>query len=222
VTADASRPVEPGEPPVADYTFDFGDGTPVVGPQLEAIATHTYTADGTYTAKVTVTDTAGRTATATATVVVESNLVRNPGFEADVSGWNTGSGAANTLTRVAGGHTGEWAAAVANGSATATTCLLNDSPDSVRPTAAGKYTAGLWVRADTAGATLKLRMREWSGTALAGSAVTQVVLDGSWQRVSVAYQPVVPGASTLDFNAYVSNAPPGTCFYADDAMIIRD
>jgi acid phosphatase type 7 len=222
VTADASRPAEPGEPPVADYTFDFGDGTPVVGPQPGAIATHTYTADGTYTAKVTVTDTAGRTATATATVVVESNLVRNPGFEADVSGWNTGPGTTNTLTRVAGGHTGEWAAAVANGSATATTCLLNDSPDSVRPTAAGKYTASLWVRADTAGATLKLRMREWSGVALAGSAVTQVALDGSWQRVSVAYEPVAPGASTLDFNAYVSNAPPGTCFYADDAMIIRD
>ena len=28
-----------------------------------------------------------------------------------------------------------------------------------------------------------------------------------------------PDRSTLDFNAYVTGAPPGTCFYADDAAI---
>ena len=220
VTADASRPAEPGEPPIASYAFDFGDGTPLVGPQAGAIATHTYTVDGTYTAKVTVTDTAGRTATATAPVVVESNLVRNPGFEVDTAGWNT-SGAV-TLARVAGGHTGEWAAAVANGGATIASCLLNDSPDTVRPTAAGIYTGRLWVRADTPGATLKLRLREWNGGVLAGSMSTQVTLYGSWQQVSVSYQPVAPGTSTLDFNAYVPNAPSGTCFYADDALISRN
>jgi hypothetical protein len=34
--------------------------------------------------------------------------------------------------------------------------------------------------------------------------------------------PVVFAESSLDFNAYVSSAPAGTCFYADDASITID
>jgi hypothetical protein len=49
-----------------------------------------------------------------------------------------------------------------------------------------------------------------------------VTLDQSWRQVSVDYQPVAAGASRLDFNAYLANAPPGTCFYADNALIVRD
>src|SRR5437763_11566716 len=37
-----------------------------------------------------------------------------------------------------------------------------------------------------------------------------------WQQITVAYPVAAPG-STLDYNAYVTNAPPGTCFDADDA-----
>ena len=76
----------------------------------------------------------------------------------------------------------------------------------------------MWVRADTAGATLKLRFREWNGSTLVGSQTTLATLTGSWQQVSVAYAAQVPGSS-LDFNAYVSSAVPGTCFYADDVSI---
>ena len=35
--------------PVASYSFDFGDGSLVVGPQPGATASHTYTAFGTFT-----------------------------------------------------------------------------------------------------------------------------------------------------------------------------
>jgi hypothetical protein len=37
----------------------------------------------------------------------------------------------------------------------------------------------------------------------------------------VTYTPASPGSSNLDFNAYLpsASAPPGTCFYADDAVI---
>jgi hypothetical protein len=40
--------------------------------------------------------------------------------------------------------------------------------------------------------------------------------------VTVAHTVTSPG-STLDFNAYLSSAdaPPGPCFYADDAVISR-
>jgi hypothetical protein len=160
----------------------------------------------------------------TATASLKVSFVKNSGFETDLSGWNvSGSGTGVTLTRVAGGHSGSWAAQVTNGSAAATTCLINDSPDWVKPTVAGTYTGTLWVRADTAGKPLKLRFREYtiSGGTLLGTATSQITLSTSWQQVSVSYTVTQPGTTSLDFNAYLSSAdaPPGTCFYADDASI---
>jgi parallel beta-helix repeat protein len=162
----------------------------------------------------------GKTSTASLTV----NYVKNPGFETDLTGWNTsGSGSGVTLTRVAGGHGGSSAAQLTNGGTTTATCALNDSPDWVRPTAAGTYTGTLWVRADTAGKPLKLRFREYSisnGTLL-GTATSQITLSTSWQQVSVSYTVITPGSSSLDLNAYLASAdaPPGSCFYADDASV---
>jgi hypothetical protein len=95
------------------------------------------------------------------------------------------------------------------------TCVLNDSPDWVRPTSAGTYTATAWARADTPGATFRLKFREYSGTTLVGSTVTLLTLSTSWQQVSVSYTIASPG-STLDLNGFISSAVPGTCFYADD------
>ena len=222
VTADASASTDTDATPIASYTFDFGDGSALVGPQVGASATHSYTAAGTYTITVTVTDTGGlsSTATAQATALADlGNLVGNPGFETDLSGWNTsGSGTGISLTRVAGSHSGGWAAVLANTGATQSTCTLNDSPDWAKPTTAGAYTGTIWVRADTAGATLKLRFREWNGSTLVGTQTTLATLTTSWQQVSVVYTAQVPGSS-LDLNAYVSSAAPGTCFYADDVAI---
>jgi parallel beta-helix repeat protein len=163
----------------------------------------------------------GKTSTASLAV----SFVKNPGFEVDLSGWNTsGSGTGITLTRVSGGHTGGWAAKLTNTGTTANGCLLNDSPDWVRPTSAGTYSGSIWVRADTGGKPLKLRFREYSlsSGALLGTTTTQVTLTTSWQQVTVTYTAVSPGSSTLDFNAYLSSAdaPPGTCFYADDAAVL--
>jgi PKD repeat protein len=222
VQADASESVDTdGTSPIASYRFDFGDGSAIVGPQADATAAHTYTFAGTYTVTVTVRDQAGLSSTATATVVATGNVIRNAGFEADLSGWNiTGSGAGIALERVTGGHSGDFAALLRNTGTTTATCTLNDGPDWVRPTEAGTYTGSLWVRADTAGATLKLRFREYAGSALVGSSVTQVALTSSWQEVRTGYTIQSPG-STLDFNAYVTGAAPGTCFHADDAAIVR-
>jgi len=167
-------------------------------------------------------DQAGLAGTATAQVVASGNLVRNDGFESDLVGWNTtGSGAGVALARTAGGHGGDFAATLTNGGSAAATCSLNDSPDWVRPTVAGTFAGSLWVRADMPGAALKLRFREYSGSALVGTAVSQVTLTTSWQQVGARYTVQAPG-STLDFNAYVSGAAPGTCFHADDAAIVRE
>jgi hypothetical protein len=128
------------------------------------------------------------------------------------------------VTRVAGGHSGGWAAKLTNGGTANGTCLLNDSPDATKPTVAGSYTGTLWVRADAGAAPLNLRLREYSTTGtLLGTATSQVTLSTTWQQVSVSYTITTPGSS-LDFNAYLSsaNAPPGTCFYADDASVVAN
>ena len=225
VTADASASTA-GSAAIATYAFDFGDGSAVVGPQSGATTGHTYGSAGTYTAKVTVTDAAGQSSTATSQVAVTSssppNLVGNPGFETNTAGWNTsGSGSTVTLTRVSGGHSGGWSAALANTGTVSGTCALNDSPNWVTATAAGTYTGSLWVRADMPGAPLTLRFREYQGSTLVGSKTATVTLTTTWQQIQVTYMPLAPGLSTLDFNAYVpaAFAPPGSCFYADDAAI---
>jgi hypothetical protein len=150
-----------------------------------------------------------------------SNLVGNPGFEVDTVGWNIGGSIAGvTLTRVSGGHSGAWAARLANEGASSGMCLLNDAPNWVGTTIAGTYSGSLWARADVAGATLRLRFREYSGGTLVGTPmVSQVQLTTTWQHVTVTIAPQSPGTSTLDLTAYVSSAPPGTCFYADDVLI---
>jgi hypothetical protein len=146
--------------------------------------------------------------------------MHNPGFETNTAGWNTSaSDPGVTLTQVAGGHTGNGAALLTNTATTPATCNLNDSPNIVHTTTAGTYMGTLWVRSDNPGATLTLRLREWAGTTAVGQAKTTVALTTQWQPVTVQYTAVEPGASTLDVNAYEMKAPPGTCFYADDASV---
>jgi hypothetical protein len=150
---------------------------------------------------------------------VSTNLIANPDFEADTAGWQAGSSSAS-LTRVADGHSGAWSAQVSNSVAGAQ-CALDDKPNSVAVTAAGPYTARIWVRSDTPGLTFKLRMREFNGGTTVGSASTTVTLTGTWQLVTVTYTPTVPGSSSLDLQAYTSNSPVGVCFQADDVSLTR-
>ncbi len=224
VSASASGSTDADATPISTYSFDFGDGT-VVGPQAAATASHTYAAAGTFTVTVTVKDTGGLSSQTTKTVSVSSgappNLIGNPGFEAGLSGWNTsGSGSNVTLTQVAGGHGGGFAAKVTNTGTTNSGCTLNDSPNWVATTSAGTYTASIWVRADSAGATLNFRFREYTGSTLVNTATQTITLSTSWQQVTLSYAPTSPG-STLDLNAYLPTASglPGTGFYADDAAI---
>jgi len=218
VTANASGSTDTDPTPIASYAFNFGDGTAVVT-QASPTASHTYTKSGTFTVTVTVKDTANLTATATQQVISKQNLIGNSGFENNTSGWTTGSSAV-TLTRVAGGHSGSSAAQIANTSSTATVCTLDDSPNAVNKTAAGTYTASLWVKGATAGATLTLRLQEMNGASLVGSATSTVTLSTSWQQITVSYTVKQPGKTALNFNAFVNSVPARTTgFYADDAAI---
>lgn len=224
VTADASGSTDTDTTPIASYRFDFGDGT-VVGPQAGAVATHVYQNAGTYPVTVTVADTGGLSSTATTSVTVSApaptNLVGNPGFESGLSGWNNNGRVGITLTQTTGGHSGSYAVVLANStSGTTPDCTLNDSPNWVAKTSAGTYQGSLWVRATTPGATLRLRIREYNAGTFVGQQVSSVVLSATWQQVSLSYVAAAPGTSTLDFTAYTTSAPPGECFWADDAAII--
>ena len=148
-----------------------------------------------------------------------SELIGNPGFEVDTSGWK-GDASSNTLTRVAGGHSGGWAVEVSNAVAGGN-CGIDDSPDHVSFTESGSYTASIWARSDTPGLTLKLRVREYAGGVRQGTATETLTLTSSWQQLTANYTPVALGSS-LDFEAYTTNAPAGICFQADDASIIRN
>ena len=98
---------------------------------------------------------------------------------------------------------------------------LNDSPNWIAVTKAGTYTASVWVRADTPGQVLKLKLREYQGSTLLAQPLTSVTLTTSWQLVTVQSAPVAPGNSTLDLTAYVSSAPVGATFYVDDVSITQ-
>ena len=61
---------------IADYEWDFGDGSSVSG--SSATASNTFAAVGTYVVRLTVTDSAGRTGTTTANVTVAAPAVAAP------------------------------------------------------------------------------------------------------------------------------------------------
>jgi hypothetical protein len=145
------------------------------------------------------------------------NLITNPGFEVDTLGWDD-SGVAQ-LSRVAGGHGGSFAARLSNDGTSTGNCALTDKPDAVASTTASAYTASMWVRGDSPGATLKLRFREYAGSTRVGVAVSAgLALSTTWQQVTVSITPAA--GNRLDLSAFVANAAPGTCFDADDVSLV--
>jgi PKD repeat protein len=221
--ADASASTDTDATPISSYRFDFGDQT-VVGPQAAATATHMYQTAGTYTVTVIVADAAGQSSSATKQVSVAvaagTNLIGNPGFETGTTGWNNNGRAGVTVTQVPGGRSGSYSAQLANTTtASVADCTLNDSPNWVKTTQTGTYQASLWARADTAGAVLRLRIREYNGSTNVGSQTVTMTLSTSWQQIKLTYVPQAPGSSNLDYTAYTTNTPAGNCFYADDAAI---
>jgi len=81
-----------GTYPIATYTFNFGDGSPVVGPQTGATTSHLYVSPGPYSAMLTVTDSQGNSSTATASVTVSSGVLGQDTFtRANQNGWGTAS-----------------------------------------------------------------------------------------------------------------------------------
>lgn len=217
VTADASASTDTDSSPVAAYSFDFGDGTGT-GSRSSPTATHTYTDPGTYVLSVSVTDTAGQTMTTVKQVVVGApgNLVANSNFESNLNGWAPLAGCSLGIT--SGGHNEGWAADLLNTASTAQTCTLNDSPNWVAKTVTGTYSATAWVRADATGGQIKLRVREYAGTTLVGTATAALSATTDWQQLQVSYPVASPG-TTLDLNLYQTNQSAGSNLLVDDVAL---
>ncbi|HET9725058.1 MAG TPA: hypothetical protein VFR44_14615 [Actinomycetota bacterium] len=199
-----------------------GPGTATFTDPSSPTTTVSFSAAGSYALELTADDGALQTSDQL-TVTVDpapSNLVGNPGFETDTSGWNVaGSDAGVSLGRIAGGHAGSWAGVLTNAGAAGAMCKLNDQPNWVAVTGVGTYRSSMWVRADAPGATVTLRVREYVGGTLVDKGTVSVALSTAWQQVSLDYLVQSPGASTLDLQAWVPNAPVGTCFAVDDVQI---
>jgi hypothetical protein len=193
-----------------------GNGTVVVNANSSITYTPAAGYVGTDSFTYTISDGRGGVGGASVSVTVSEqvNLVGNPGFETDTAGWQPSG-----ITRVSGGHSGDFAAELSNSTAGAQ-CTLDDKPNWIAATQAGPYVVSLWVRSDVAGRSLKLRVREYSSGANVGSTSTTIALTSEWQLVSVTYTPAAPGSS-LDFQAYTSSTPVGVCFQADDVSITR-
>jgi PKD repeat protein len=208
------------------WAWDFESDNNVDSTQQNP--THVYTTPATYTATLTVTNGAGSDSETRQIVVNQpgqpTNLVGNPGFDVDTAGWSTaGSGTLVTLTRVTPGRDGTGGMArLFNGASGTRKCVLNDQPNWVTTTTAGTYTWSIWVRADQAGALIKINIREMNGSTVVKSRVGNFTLTTAWQQITVSHTILSPG-STLDLQVFLpkAQAPPGTCFYADDASIVR-
>ena len=143
------------------------------------------------------------------------NLVGNPGFERDVCGWDAALAPDKvTLTRVAGGRSGSWAARVER------TKGKGDLSLAAVPTWEVKkrkhtYKASLWARSTAPGDELRLRLRElYAGRYVGGEEVASITLTRAWKRVTVSMK---SGgyARRIALDATVKHTRKGASFLVD-------
>ncbi|MEO6884857.1 MAG: chitobiase/beta-hexosaminidase C-terminal domain-containing protein, partial [Jatrophihabitantaceae bacterium] len=220
VTADASGSTDTDPTPIASYTYSWGDGTTALT-TTASTASHRYTKTGTFTLTLTVKDRANLSSTATKQVISQANLISNSGFESNTNTWTTGSSTVKLTRGFLIAHSGLASAQLTNSGTSAQTCVLKGSRNFVAKTAAGTYTASLWVRGGTSGATLTLQLAELSGTTVIGSASATLALTTNWQQIKLTYVARSPGATALNLLASVASvARTTTAFYADDAVLV--
>jgi cell division septation protein DedD len=149
------------------------------------------------------------------------NLIANPGFEQDLTGWSKLS-APQQLERVPGGHSGGYAAMLS--STSVSTVVLKDSPNTVSKTNQGAvYHAAAWVMAKTPYVDAVLRIREVSGTgSVVGEHGQQVRLKtAEWTQIQFDYTAVRDG-DQLDFNVLARALVPGHDLLVDDVWLSED
>jgi PKD repeat protein len=184
------------------FLWNFGGGAP--NQEVEDPGPVVFNAPGTYTVTFTVTDSLASadptpdSRVITVTAATTSNLVGNPSFESDTSGWKAYGSA--TIQRIAGGVDGAFALEV-RGPASTSQFGIDDSPSWVAttPAAGTRYRFTAWVRSEQNSGEARLRVREYpSGTQVGVTTRSApVVLSPAWQMLTVDYVAQAAG-SRLD------------------------
>jgi hypothetical protein len=162
-------------------------------------------------------DAAGNAATSAARqVTVKPNLLTDGSFETGVGAWYAYHATATSIT---GAIDGARAARVTWNGAGASFVLMPGELPVGATTAGAVYTARAWVRSETPGRTVCLRIREWSGGSAFGDG-TCLVATGSWQRTDVVRH-VAVGGEGLEVYAYSDNPLAGDSFDLDGLTLTK-
>lgn len=191
-------------------------------------ASRAFAAPGSFRVGLKVTDDTGLSSTTSRTVSVAApapggtNLVANPSFETDLSGWGSWQ-ATRTRAAAADAPSGSYAVRLALSSGTQYT--LDDSPSTVPSAPSGAtYTAGARVRADSSSAvgervTLQLRERTASGTTVRTVSGPAVTLTNSFQPLTAT---IAPGAGNqVEVIVGQSPAASGDAILVDVISLVR-
>jgi Disaggregatase related len=148
-----------------------------------------------------------------------TNLITNGSFEGTLAGW---IGYKATLALANDGVVGSGAVRVSRrADSTISTYSVVTSPRPVQSTAAGTtYSASAWVRADTPGRTLCLRVREWSATSQVGSASTCLTGTVGWKQFPTLGYTAAGSANQLDLYVFQRSAVAGDSFEADGFSLV--
>jgi hypothetical protein len=121
------------------------------------------------------------TTTTTTTVPPPSgNLVANPGFESNLTGWGAGDNATTLARTCTAAHSGTCSAEIGRKRTTGN-AVMDDSPNSVSSSTAGAvYAASAWVDAP-AGRSVTLRVREYRGSKVVRTKPSVVTGPGTCQ-----------------------------------------
>jgi Right handed beta helix region len=131
------------------------------------------------------------------------NLVPQGSFEGSVDGWE---GVQAGVAIAAGGVVGEGAGRVTT-AAPAQTFAARAVPVPVQAATAGAvYTASAWLRSDTPGRLVCLRLRERAGGAPAGSASTCMRAGAVWRQFPVVTHAAKRQGSQLELDVYQRTA----------------
>lgn len=146
-----------------------------------------------------------------------ANRIANGTFETGLSGWRNWQ---STVTQASDGIVGAGAARVSLQSGVSSYSMYS-SPRPVQGTVAGtSYFARGWLRSDTPGRIVCLRIREWSsmGSSL-GQASACRATTSAWQRFPVPAYTTAGSGGALEVYVYASAASAGDSFEIDDVRL---
>lgn len=159
---------------------------------------------------------AARRASATRALAAVNELVPNGDFEGGLTGWG---GYQSTLSLASDGPVGARAAKVTNGGAADFSISL--SAPAVRSAVAGTaYVANAYSRSATPGRTLCLRVREWAGSTVAGSAQSCVTGTSAWKKFATVSYTARASGRQLDVYVYEIGASRYDSFEVDGVSLV--